>query len=79
MSVEEVTRIANLFLAAGLPVKSPQEMSTEKFLSLMSVDKKVQDGVIRLVLLKGIGKAIISDDYDVEKLQETLVTFQENQ
>ena len=45
----------------------------------MSVDKKVQDGVIRLVLLKGIGKAIISDDYDVEKLQETLVAFQEKQ
>jgi 3-dehydroquinate synthase len=77
MSAGEVSRIADLFLAAGLPVQSPQEMSAEKFLSLMSVDKKVQDGVIRLVLLKGIGKAIISDDYDVEKLQETLVAFQE--
>ncbi|WP_417542514.1 3-dehydroquinate synthase [Methylophaga thalassica] len=77
MSADEVSRIADLFLAAGLPVQSPQEMSAEKFLSLMSVDKKVQDGVIRLVLLKGIGKAIISDDYDVEKLQETLVAFQE--
>jgi 3-dehydroquinate synthase len=79
MSVDEVSRIADLFLAAGLPVQSPQEMSAEKFLSLMSVDKKVQDGVIRLVLLKGIGEAIISDDYDVEKLQETLVAFQEKQ
>ncbi|MEC9413435.1 MAG: 3-dehydroquinate synthase [Pseudomonadota bacterium] len=79
MSADEVSRIADLFLAAGLPVQSPQEMSAEKFLSLMSVDKKVQDGVIRLVLLKGIGKAIISDDYDVEKLQETLVAFQEKQ
>lgn len=79
MSAGEVSRIADLFLAAGLPVQSPQEMSAEKFLSLMSVDKKVQDGVIRLVLLKGIGKAIISDDYDVEKLQETLVAFQEKQ
>ncbi|SFK26297.1 3-dehydroquinate synthase [Methylophaga sulfidovorans] len=79
MSAEEVTRIADLFLAAGLPVKSPQEMSTEKFLSLMSVDKKVQDGVIRLVLLKGIGNAIISDDYAIEKLHETLMAFQENQ
>lgn len=79
MSADEVSRIADLFLAAGLPVQSPQEMSAEKFLSLMSVDKKVQDGVIRLVLLKGIGKAIISDYYDVEKLQETLVAFQEKQ
>jgi 3-dehydroquinate synthase len=79
MSVDEVSRIADLFLAAGLPVQSPQEMSAEKFLSLMSVDKKVQDGVIRLVLLKGIGEAIISDDYDVEKLQGTLVAFQEKQ
>ncbi len=76
MPAEDVSRIRDVFIAAGLPVQSPEEMDCERFLSLMSVDKKVQDGVIRLVLLKGIGKAVISDDYDVEKLHATLKAFQ---
>jgi 3-dehydroquinate synthase len=41
----------------------------------MAVDKKVQDGLIRLVLLKDIGQAIISDDYDGDALAETLAKF----
>ncbi|WP_289283033.1 MULTISPECIES: 3-dehydroquinate synthase [unclassified Methylophaga] len=76
MSTEDVARIRDLFIAAGLPVDGPQQMSSDDFMSLMSVDKKVQDGVIRLVLLKGIGKAIISDNYDADKLRETLMAFQ---
>ncbi|NQY27395.1 MAG: 3-dehydroquinate synthase [Piscirickettsiaceae bacterium] len=71
-----VERIKNLLLAAGLPVTSPEEMSSEQFMSLMSVDKKVQDGRIRLILLKDIGQAIISDDYDADKLVATLKAFQ---
>ena len=43
----------------------------------MSVDKKVQNGHIRLVLLQGIGKSIISDDYAEDKLAETLAAFQQ--
>ncbi|MFZ3088169.1 MAG: 3-dehydroquinate synthase, partial [Methylotenera sp.] len=35
-------------------------------------DKKVADGKIRLVLQQGIGKSVITSDYDVEKLKETL-------
>jgi 3-dehydroquinate synthase len=42
----------------------------------MAVDKKVQDGVIRLVLLKGIGQSVISDDYSIDKLKETIASFQ---
>ena len=76
MSTEDVARIRELVMAAGLPVDGPQQMSSDDFMSLMSVDKKVQDGVIRLVLLKGIGKAIISDNYDADKLRETLMAFQ---
>jgi 3-dehydroquinate synthase len=41
----------------------------------MSVDKKVKEGVIRLVLMKGIGESIITDDYDKKKLEETLSAF----
>jgi 3-dehydroquinate synthase len=72
----DVTRIRKLFEQAGLPVTGPAEMSAERFMELMAVDKKVQDGVIRLILMKGIGEAVISDDYDPAKLQETLSFFQ---
>lgn len=76
MSESDVARIKALFEQAGLPVTGPQGMSPQQFMDLMAVDKKVQDGVIRLILLKGIGKAVISDDYDKAKLQQTLDFFQ---
>ncbi|WP_289285500.1 3-dehydroquinate synthase, partial [Methylophaga sp. UBA1918] len=39
MSTEDVARIRDLFIAAGLPVDGPQQMSSDDFMSLMSVDK----------------------------------------
>lgn len=72
----DVARIKALFVAAGLPVLAPQGMTPEQFMTLMSVDKKVQQGHIRLVLLRGIGQAIISDDYSASKLAETLESFE---
>ena len=54
---------------ARLPVNAPAEVSIEKFLELMSVDKKVLDGVLRLVLLKNIGEAVVTDDYTSEQLK----------
>jgi 3-dehydroquinate synthase len=71
-----VTRIKALFIAAGLPVEAPVGMSAAIFMRLMSVDKKVQAGTIRLVLLKELGQAVISDDYDAAKLAETLAHFE---
>jgi len=76
MQHADVQRIRTIFEEAGLPVTGPAEMTVEQYMALMSVDKKVQAGVIRLILLKGIGQATISDDYDVTMLQETLTQFQ---
>jgi len=72
----DVTRIKALLIAAGLPVEAPAGMTAAAFMELMSVDKKVQAGVIRLVLLKEVGQAIMSDDYDPAKLAETLAHFE---
>ena len=47
-------------------------MTTEKFLELMSVDKKVLDGVLRLVLMKGIGQSLVSDDFKTEDLNKAI-------
>jgi len=76
MPFDEVKRIKAIFESAELPVMGPKPMNSEQFLSLMSVDKKVQDGVIRLVLLKGIGEAVLTDAYDQQKLLDTLAEFQ---
>jgi 3-dehydroquinate synthase len=76
IEADDVERIRALLSRAELPVDGPEGMTPEQFMELMAVDKKVQDGVIRLILLKGIGQAVISDDYGPEKLQQTLAWFQ---
>jgi len=76
ITTQDVDRIKALLVAADLPVTTPDGMSSEQFMSLMSVDKKVKDGVIRLVLLQGIGQAVMSDNYSKDKLAETLELFQ---
>lgn len=60
LTEDAVQRIEKLFLRAGLPVSGPQ-LGAARYIELMRHDKKVQDGRMRLVLLKEIGKAVISD------------------
>ncbi len=67
----EVTRIQKSFEAANLPI-TPPNLGVERYLDLMGLDKKVENGKIRLILQQGIGKAVITSDYDAEKLKETL-------
>ena len=67
----EVIRIHALLSACSLPLRAPN-LGVEKYLDLMQSDKKVADGKIRLVLQQGIGKAVITGDYDAAKLKETL-------
>jgi 3-dehydroquinate synthase len=38
----------------------------------MSVDKKVEAGSIRLILLEALGKALITADYDPQLLKATI-------
>ena len=61
IDADAVKRIERLFLRAGLPVHGPT-MGAGRYLELMRHDKKVQDGKLRLVLLKDIGKAVVSDE-----------------
>ena len=51
-------------------------MSPQRFRDIMAVDKKVQDGKLRLILLKGpLGSCVVTGDFDADKLQETLEHF----
>eukprot|EP00878_Enallax_costatus_P003480 GHUV01003693.1.p1 GENE.GHUV01003693.1~~GHUV01003693.1.p1 ORF type:complete len:444 (+),score=58.55 GHUV01003693.1:282-1613(+) len=66
-------RTKTLLLRANLPVTPPESMTIAQFKELMSVDKKVQDGKLRLVLLKGpLGGCVVTGDFDPAKLDETL-------
>lgn len=59
-----------------LPSALPQGMTPKQFLETMAVDKKVLDGQLRLVLLKGpLGNCVITSDFPLATLQETLDAF----
>ena len=72
---KDVERIIALVRRAGLPVDPPQELTTERFLNLMAVDKKVLDSKLRLVLLDALGKALVTEEFSMTKLQETLAKY----
>ncbi len=69
---EGLDRIRTLIQRAQLPTQAPEQITTEQFMDLMAVDKKVVDGQLRLVLLKDIGKAIVTDQFDRNTLLNTL-------
>ncbi|HSI22191.1 MAG TPA: 3-dehydroquinate synthase [Methylophilaceae bacterium] len=71
LSAADVERIERSFKAGGLPTAAPA-LGVDKYLDLMGLDKKVADGKIRLILLKSIGKAVMTGDYPQELLKETL-------
>lgn len=69
-------RITAMLAAAGLPTALPSPVPTaEAVLDGMRHDKKVLDERIRLVLLRGIGDAVVSADYPHAALVLTLRDF----
>lgn len=72
ISGEDVDRLRVLLSRANLPQQSPEDMTVDDYLRAMSVDKKVQDGKLRLVLLHAIGDAQIVADTPKERLIEAL-------
>jgi 3-dehydroquinate synthase len=71
LSRDDLVRIKALFERAGLPVRGPG-MGATKYMDLMRHDKKVQDGKLRLVLLKGIGSAVLSDFATDEQISASI-------
>ncbi|KAJ0988987.1 hypothetical protein J5N97_007343 [Dioscorea zingiberensis] len=71
-----VERVLSILQEARLPTTSPDAMTVEKFKAVMAVDKKVADGLLRLILLKGpLGNCVFTGDYDRNALDETLHAF----
>ncbi len=65
-------RVIRLIQRAQLPIHCPAEMDTQQFLNLMAVDKKVQRGKIRFVLLRGLHDAVITDEVSATQLSRTI-------
>ncbi len=72
LAEDDVQRIVSLLRRAGLPVSPPEALDRKRFLQLMAVDKKVIDGRLRLVLLRGIGEAVVTCEFDPAALRRTL-------
>lgn len=70
-----VERTEALLQRANLPVSSPEGMTADDFMKYMAVDKKVLDKALRLVLLKELGRAVVTDEFDSAELQRTLDFF----
>ena len=68
----DVERIIGLFKRARLPVEPPAALDANRFIELMSVDKKNVDGNIRLILLKSIGEATLPVGVEKALLVATL-------
>ena len=69
-----VALVARAKVPIVLPLDSPLDVAS--FESIMAVDKKVADGLLRLILLKGdLGNCVFTGEYDRTVLKETLEHF----
>jgi 3-dehydroquinate synthase len=71
-------RIYDILISAKCPVELPVDspMNKELFLKAMSVDKKVANGKLRLILLKGeLGNCVFTGDFDRDAMVETIEEF----
>jgi len=73
ISKSDVARTRAIFEAAKLPVRAPR-LGVERYLELMGHDKKVQQGRLRLILLRALGAAILTSEFPHELLTEVLAT-----
>ena len=71
ISADDVRRIETIIEKYHLPTKPPK-IGVEQALDLMGHDKKVQQGKIRLVLLRSIGDAFVTADFELADLEAVL-------
>ena len=64
-------RLVALIAAAGLPT-APPAAGADTLREAMQLDKKVLAGSLRLVLLRELGDAFVSSDFDHARLHRVL-------
>ena len=73
LAVEDLHRIKHLLYRCSLPIAPPLDMAVDDFMTLMVRDKKVLDGQLRLVLLKRLGEACVTDQFSIDPLNRVLI------
>ena len=71
---ETKARVQDILTRSGLPTEVPR-IGAAKGKELMQMDKKVLAGAVRLVLLKKLGRAILTADYPQSALDATLEEY----
>lgn len=75
ISSDVTEHVERVLASAALPTRPPPTMTLERFMTYMSVDKKVESGVLRLILLKEPGEAIITADFEESVLFDTIMHY----
>ena len=75
ISQEDLERTKKIISRAQLPIVCPK-IPLDDFLAYMAHDKKVLNGQLRLVLLKQLGKAVITRDFDLELMKQAILANQ---
>lgn len=73
VAADDVAYVRHILQRAKLPVDPPAHLSGEDFMRYMSVDKKVLDGTLRLVLMKSLGESVVTADFDADALKRVLM------
>ena len=73
----DIARIVALFRRAKLPTEAP-DLGVARYLDLMGLDKKVEHGRLRLVLLERIGSAFLTSEFPQELLESVLSVCSEH-
>ncbi|MCX7912687.1 MAG: 3-dehydroquinate synthase, partial [Dehalococcoidales bacterium] len=71
LRTDELERLKNLIRSYGLPVRIP-ELDADAVMNAMQHDKKVKAAKLRIVLLRTIGSAFLSDGVDPALVREVL-------
>ena len=71
LPVADGARVRKLVDRAGLPTRAPA-LGADRYLELMSRDKKVRGGTLRLVLLEALGRATVRSDVAPPELRALL-------
>ncbi|MBP6496952.1 MAG: 3-dehydroquinate synthase [Psychrobacter sp.] len=71
LTVDDVARVKRILSLANLPI-TPPPIEVQTALDLMGHDKKVKHGQIRLILLKSLGEAVLTNDFDPHLLTDVL-------
>lgn len=74
ISMEDFYEIRDMFVPFNLPI-SVDSIDADEIVRLTKSDKKAENGFVKFILLKKIGKAVIESDVSEEEIKEAVNTL----